>query len=155
MRFGKWIAFIVIRCQECERRKEGKDEEIKREAIRPASKKKRRGKRSLSEWDWGQCSFGELCEWEQVKEKSKIIESKRKLWEIHSEKKAVSKKKKRVFIFCSSYISEYCNLYLILWNYLEFVRGFFPLRRKGLHVNFCVLVWLYFRYACWNLFAVI
>ena len=48
-------------------RKEGKDEEIKGRAIRPVSKK-----RSPSEWDWGQCSLGELCAWEQAKEKRKI-----------------------------------------------------------------------------------
>ena len=66
---GKWIAFIVIWCQECERKKlkEGKDEEIKGKAIRPVSKK-----RSSNEWDWGHCSLGELRELEQVKEKRKI-----------------------------------------------------------------------------------
>ena len=51
-----------------------------------------RVKRSPSEWDGGQCSLGELHEWEQVKEK-------RKLWEIHSGEESSEWKEKESFFF--------------------------------------------------------
>ena len=50
-------------------RKEGKDEEIKGEAIRPFEEVKRRSEVPKCE-DW--CSLEELCEREQAKEKRKI-----------------------------------------------------------------------------------
>ena len=86
-------------------RKEGKDEEIKGKAIRPFEEVKRRSEVPKCE-DW--CSLEELCEWEQAKEE-KNREGKRKYT---IRKRAVSEKKKKVFLY-SSCISKCYNLYLI------------------------------------------
>ena len=51
-----------------EGRKEGKDEEINREAIQPMKMKKEVKSQSVRT----RCSVEELCEWEQAKEKRKI-----------------------------------------------------------------------------------
>ena len=51
-------------------------------------------------------------------------------------KRVVSKKKKKKCFLCSSCISKYYNLYLILWNYSELVPWFFPSRRKGFLCKF-------------------
>ena len=84
------LAFIVTWCEACGRKKRRKRWRNKRRLFgHLAHKKKRRVKKwSPSDWDWGQCSLEELCEWEHAKEKKKNIESKRKLWEIHSEKES-------------------------------------------------------------------
>ena len=92
------------------------------------SKQKRREKMRT------RCSLEELREWEQAKEERKK-ESKRTYT---VRKRAVSEK--RVFLH-SNCISKCCNLYLIYWNYSEFVPWFFPSRRKSYHINFCVFVW--------------
>ena len=112
-------------------RKEGNDEEINREAIRPFGQGEKEVK---SQSVRTRCSFEELLEWEQAKEERKK-ESKRTYT---VRKRAVSEK--RVFLH-SNCISKCCNLYLIYWNYSEFVPWFFPSRRKSYHINFCVFVW--------------
>ena len=53
------------------------------------------------------CSLEEPREWEQVKEKKKKVKRKYTVG-----KKVGNEKKKRVFLYLS-YISKYCNLYLI------------------------------------------
>ena len=93
-----------------EGRKEGKDEKIKGEAIWPVSKKSEKNEVPLKVRT--KYSFEELYEWEQAKRKEKNRENKRKLWEIHNEKESSEWKEKKSS-FCSSYISKYCNLYLI------------------------------------------
>ena len=66
------LAFIVTWCEVCEGRNEEKGEEIKGKVIRPFGGEEEKSERSPSEWNRGQCSLGELCEWEQAKEKRKI-----------------------------------------------------------------------------------
>ena len=65
---GMYLLWIDIKS--VKGRKEGKDEEIKGEAILPVSK------RSPREWDWGQCSLEELREGEQAKGKRKILKAR-------------------------------------------------------------------------------
>ena len=73
-------------CQESEGRKEGKDEEITGETIRPVRETE------------DSAVLEELREWEQAKErKGKNIESKRKLWEIYNEKESREWKEKESF----------------------------------------------------------
>ena len=88
-------------------RKEGKDEELNREAIRPFGQKWRKEEKSQSVVRT-RCSLEELREWEQAKEKRKIervrenTQWRREQWV----------KKKNEF-FYSSGIFKCCNLYSI------------------------------------------
>ena len=88
-------------------RKEGKDEELNREAIRPFGQKWRKEEKSQSVVRT-RCSLEELREWEQAKEKRKIervrenTQWRREQW--------VKKKKE---FFYSSGIFKCCNLYSI------------------------------------------
>ena len=100
---GKWIAFIVIWCHDCERKKRRKRWRNKRRGHSASEQKEK------SQW----VRLRTMQSWRIVcvkasKREEKNIESKRKLWEIHSEWK-----EKRVFFLCSSCISKCCNLYLI------------------------------------------
>ena len=75
-------------------RKEGKDEEIQGEAIRLVSKK-----RIPNEWDWGQCSLGELRAWEQAKEKRKYREQEKIVRDTHWGRGQWVKIKREFFFF--------------------------------------------------------
>ena len=71
-----------------EGRKEGKDEEINREAIQPMKMEKEVKSQSVRT----RCSVEELCEWEQAKEK-------RKIEKIHGEEESSEWKEKESFFF--------------------------------------------------------
>ena len=87
--------------EECEREKEGTDEEINGEDIRPFEGLKKRSEVPKCE-DWW--SLKELYEWEQAKEKRKIERVRENCERYIVRKRAVSEKKNRVFFFLKLYL---------------------------------------------------
>ena len=92
----KLLAFVVIWCEECGRKKrKEKVKEIKGKGHLGIWGREKR--RSPSKWEWGQCSLKELHEWEQVKEKRKIEGVRENCERYIVRKRAVSEKKNRFF----------------------------------------------------------
>ena len=58
----------------------------------------------LSKWDWGWCSLEELRDWEQAKDKRKIERVRENFERYTVKKRAVSKKKKKVFSLLKLYL---------------------------------------------------
>ena len=105
---SKWLAFIVIWCEECGRKKIRKGERNKRERLFGHLKKSKKREvpqvRLRTKVQSGRTAWVRASQREE-----KNREGKRKYT---VRKRAVSEKKKRDF-FYSSCISKCCNLYLI------------------------------------------
>ena len=110
---------------------------------------KRRGYSTIWRCEWSEvlecedwCSLEELHEWEQAKEKRKIERVRENCERYTVRKRAVSEKRKKVFLY-SSCISKCCNLYFNIVKLFRFSPVVFPFKKKGFPLKSlysCVIV---------------